>query len=402
MLFNIDDLKPLDSELELMLSAITTWANVNSGSWNVAGVTSVAEMLTQDFVKLDCQVTKYDLPKYKIVGMDGQEEEIPIGPLMKFTKRPDAAIQILLAGHIDTVFPETSLFQTVTQLRSNRLVGPGVVDMKGGLAIMLWALRQLERNKLAHNIGWTVVLTPDEEIGSIASGPVLTKLAKDFDLGLLYEPALDHNGTFAGARNGSGKFTIIAHGQAAHVGRDFAKGSNAIVAMAELLQKIVALNTKRKHIMINIGTISGGSAVNVVADICVCKLDIRLPTEADKLWLHEQLGLLTAKAISGVRFEISGGFYRPAKLLDNKQLQLFNFVKKLGLDLQQQINWQDTGGCCDGNNLASVGLRNIDTLGALGGGMHSDQEYLLINSLVPRAKLTLAILLAIANSGLPW
>ncbi|MBT4962769.1 MAG: hydrolase [Francisellaceae bacterium] len=397
-----NELNAVDDELADMRATTIEWANINSGSYNSDGVQNVADMMEKDFALLDAKLERLTCEDASIISLDGEVINSPLGPVLSFTKRLDAPLTILFVGHMDTVFPLNSNFQNVIELEPNKLCGPGVTDMKGGIAVMLWALKHFERHPLAEKIGWQVLLTPDEEIGSPGSAKYIDQFARKHDLGLVYEPAINDSGTLAGARKGSGKFTIVAKGLAAHAGRDFASGKSAIYAMAKLIGKIGSLNNQRQGLTINAGVIKGGSAVNVVADTCTCFLDVRLEETSDQLWLKDRLDNIVSEEIDGVTFTLHGKFTRLPKTFDAKHEQLYNFVREVGAEIGEKISWQATGGCCDGNNLASAGLVNIDTLGVKGGCIHSDKEYLMVSSLTERAKLTLGILVAIANRGLPW
>lgn len=395
-------IEALDSELEAMLDSTVKWANINSGSYNIDGVTAVANEIFQDFKVLEANETKFDCEPANIISPKGEVTYCPLGPVLSFSKRLDAPITVLLVGHMDTVFPVDSHFQKVSEIDDKTLLGPGLTDMKGGIAVILWALKHFEKLDIAKNIGWQVLLTPDEEIGSPGSSYYLDKFAKQHNLGLVYEPSIDDKGTLAGQRKGSGKFTIVAKGVSAHVGRAFSSGRSAIYSMAKLLGKINSLNNKREGVTVNAGIIHGGEAVNAVADTCTCFLDVRLLSDEDQNWLHDNLTNIVAEDIDGVSFTLHGKFTRPAKVLDRKHEQLYNLVKKVGVDVGENITWKATGGCCDGNNLAAAGLPNVDTLGVRGGKIHSDQEYLIKNSLTERAKLTYGLLAELANRGLPW
>jgi glutamate carboxypeptidase len=271
--------------------------------------------------------------------------------------------------------------------------------MKGGLAVILYALKTLEKTDFASKINWQVILNPDEELGSPGSVKYLQSSAREHDYGLLYEPALDEHGNLAGQRKGSAGFTIVVHGKAAHTGREFHNGKNAIVAMADIVAEIDDLNNQQKDITFNIGQISGGEAINIVADKAVCTIGIRSLNLEDEQWVIEKLEKIIAKANTQdkIKAELHGGFTKKPKILDPKTLALYELVKSVGKDLGQEISWHPTGGVCDGNSLSAVGLPNIDTLGVIGGKIHSNEEFLITSSLVERTKLTVAILEKIAN-----
>ena len=397
-----EHLSAIDNELEQMIATTTSWANINSGSYNVEGLKKVADLISKAFAALNAKQDILSLDDISSINDNGALEQIPLGNALSFSKRLDAPITILFVGHMDTVFPKNSPFQKVTSIDEHTLQGPGITDMKGGIAVILWALKYFEKHPLASKIGWQVLLTPDEEIGSLGSAKYIEQYAKQHDLGLVYEPSIDDRGTLAGQRKGSGKFTIVAKGRAAHAGRDFANGRSAIYSMAKLLSKIDSLNNQRDELTINAGLIKGGSAVNAVADTCTCFLDVRLKSAEDQSWLNEKLQDLIKHKINDVEFSLHGKFTRQPKIFDAKHEQLYDFVKSVGAKVGENIKWQPTGGCCDGNNLAAAGLVNVDTLGVRGGKIHSCDEYLVKVSLTERSKLTYSLLVELAKRGIPW
>ena len=174
------------------------------------------------------------------VSADGRETSFDHPPSLAAVVRPDAPVQVILTGHYDTVYPETSAFQRVQTREDGALHGPGIADMKGGISVMLAALAAFERHPDAQRVGYRVLLSPDEEIGSIASGPVLADFARRGHVGLTYEPALA-DGRLASARKGSGNFHIVIQGRAAHAGRAFADGRNAVIGAARIAEAAARL-----------------------------------------------------------------------------------------------------------------------------------------------------------------
>jgi glutamate carboxypeptidase len=280
--------------------------------------------------------------------------------------------------------------------------GPGVADLKGGLVVMLTALQALERSPFAPGIGWEVLINPDEEVGSPGSAGLLEACARRNHVGLLYEPALA-NGTLAGARKGSGNFTAVVRGRAAHAGREFHQGRNAIVALAEYTRGLDALNGRREGVTLNPGKVEGGGAVNVVPDLAILRFNVRISSTEDGQWVEAQMDALE-QALGrrdGIRVQRYGAFARPPKPISLPNERLFAAVAECGRMLDIPIAWQPTGGCCDGNNLAAAGLPNVDTLGVRGGGIHSEREYVILDSLTERAKLSALLLMRLAGGEVP-
>jgi glutamate carboxypeptidase len=303
----------------------------------------------------------------------------------------------VLTGHYDTVFPADSAFQTVAIRPDGALNGPGIADMKGGISVLLAALEAFETHPERERVGWTVLLSPDEEIGSPASAPLLAELGARGHVGMTYEPALA-DGTLAGARKGSGNYHLIVAGKAAHAGRAFHEGANAVAGAALIAARLHALNGQRDGVTVNVARISGGGPLNVVADNAVVRFNVRVPDAAAAEWVEAQVRALAAEPpFPGLTLDLHGGMTRAPKPMDASQTALFEAVRETGALLGQSLAWTPSGGVCEGNNLHAAGLPNIDTLGVLGGDIHSDQEFAWPASFVERARLSALILCKIAS-----
>ncbi len=389
-------------EREALADRVMQWSNINSGSFNIPGLERMAAVLTQAYSELGAEGNLFSLPPIEHVDALGLTKRMDLGPMLRFWKRPEAPIQVLLVGHMDTVFEVDHPFQRAIRKSEQVINGPGVADMKGGLCVMLEALKIFEKSSMTSQLGWEVLINPDEEIGSLGSAAFLRERAKAHHVGLLFEPAMDEQGTLAGERKGSGKFTLVVHGRAAHAGRDFHQGRNAITFMAKIISQVDALNGTRNGVTFNIGQVQGGGAVNVVPALSICRLDVRILQEEDVAWVEAQLASIVtiANQDEGYTVELHGKFTRKPKHLTGKTEKLYQLVKEVGEKLGQSIVWKPSGGCCDGNNLSEAGLPNVDTLGVCGGEIHSDQEYILVDSLISRAELSAAVLLRLSEGPL--
>ena len=294
---------------------------------------------------------------------------------------------------MDTVFPLESDFQILTPLANRCLQGPGVTDMKGGILVILKALQAFEQSANAEHLSWEVFLNADEETGSKGSMPGLLEAAQVADVGLGYEPCMPH-GAFAGKRKGSANYSILVKGKAAHAGREFNKGRNAITALSRLLNTLDELNQTRESITLNVAQVHGGGPLNVVPDTAVGRFNIRVESLDDQDWFTLLIAKLIQEANTqdGLIFELHGGFTRPPKIIDDKTQLLCNIIQKCGSSLGIDIQFEATGGCCDGNNLAAAGVPTIDTLGVRGANIHSSNQFIWLESLSERAKLSFLIL----------
>lgn len=385
----------------MMIEQLHAFCAVNTGTENLTGLILMRQLLSNAFTAIADQIDTQPLPPITTITMSGEQIMQTCGDVLLIRKRPELKRRILLCGHMDTVYASNHIFQTLTQLNENKLNGPGVTDMKGGLIVMLHALAAFEETPYAATLGWDVFINADEEIGSPASSQYLDKIAANYTTALAYEPTINPEGTFAKNRRGSGKFTLIATGKAAHVGRSFFTGRNAICYLAEVISLIHALNGQRDGVTINVGKIAGGEALNVVPDKAVTKLDIRIGCIEDETWVQQQLAkLIKSMQREDYSLSITGNFNRPVKKISASTQKLFSQIKQVGKKLGLTLDWQDSGGCCDGNNLAQHGLAVIDTLGVRGGEIHSAQEFILLDSLVERASLSALLLVHLASGGL--
>lgn len=382
---------------DALVTRAVVWAEVNSGSRNADGLNRVLDLLEAEARALPATVERIPTAGSTSVADDGSVQSEAHADALKITARPEAPIQVVLTGHYDTVFPAESPFQRVAMRPDGALNGPGIADMKGGISVLLGALEAFETHPDRHRVGWTVLLSPDEEIGSPASAPLLAELGARGHVGLTYEPSLP-DGTLAGARKGSGNFHLIVTGKAAHAGRAFDEGRNAIAGAAIIAAALHALNGRRDGVSVNVAKISGGGPLNVVADNAVVRWNVRVPDQAAAGWIMEQIDRLAATPpFEGLTLHLHGGFTRPPKPMDAAQTELFEAVRRAGVLLNQSIAWKPSGGVCEGNNLHAAGLPNIDTLGVIGGDIHSDQEYAWPASFAERARLSALILCKIAS-----
>lgn len=383
-----------------ILARTLAWCAVNSGSRNSDGLARQRTLLEEAFSALPGRVERVPLPPTREVLDDGVLREQSFEDGLLVAVRPEAPIQAVLTGHFDTVYPADSAFQTVRTRADGALWGPGVADMKGGLSVMLAALEAFERHPDKAKVGYRVLLSPDEEIGSPGSAPLLEQLGRQGHVGLTYEPALA-DGTLAGARKGSGNFHIRVLGRAAHAGRDFEQGRNAVAGAAEIALSLHQLNGQREGVTVNVAKISGGGPLNVVPDVAVVRFNVRVPSAAAAEWVRCEIEKIAiAERLTGPRgLEVSlhGSFTRPPKPLDPAQLELLDSVRAAAGLLGQEIGWRASGGVCEGNNLHAAGLPNVDTLGVRGGDIHSENEYAIPESFVERAQLSALILMKLAS-----
>jgi glutamate carboxypeptidase len=385
---------------EPMLAQVEAWSAINSGSRNLEGLETVAYMLTDAFAELPGEMRLVDSAPVDAIDSAGKPYQIEHGRNLRLTVRPDAPVQLLFTGHMDTVFGVDHPFQSLKWLEPGKVLnGPGVADMKGGIAVMLAALKAVEASPLAAQLGYEVVINSDEEVGSLGSAALIADAAQGKRAALTYEPSALPDGTLAGARPGSGNFSFTVIGRSAHAGRNPEDGRNALVAAADL-----ALRLKKgvgPKLSINPAKIDGGSPNNVVPDLAVLRVNLRPATLDDQAraqgLIDGAVGQVAAE--HDVRIHVHGHFARPPKPVTPEIEALFGLVAKAGADLGQTIGWQPTGGVCDGNNIAACGVPVIDTMGVRGGSIHSMEEFLIVDSLPERAALSALTILRLAEGA---
>lgn len=363
----------------------------NSHTDNPAGVARAAEIAMRELRRLGAAtIERLDVPPAETVDRDGTVRPRPLGPAVRAVFNPDAPRRVLLSIHLDTVHPPESPFRDCRP-EGHRLIGPGVVDAKGGLVVLLLALERFLATPMAWALGVEVLLNPDEEIGSPSSRALLEESARRCVAGLVFEPSLP-DGALVSARKGSGNYVLVARGRSAHAGRDFSQGRNALTALCEVCVITEKMNNAVPGLIVNVGVIEGGTAPNVVPDTAVARLNVRVDQPAlgdafDRALRHQCDATARERDLA---ITVRGGLGSPPRPEFPTLMALaLEQAEALGLNLPPP---RPTGGACDGNKLAAAGLPVLDSLGPVGGELHSDREYVELPSLAPRAALTAGLL----------
>jgi glutamate carboxypeptidase len=370
-----------------------------SGSRDLPGLERQLAALEAAFGGLPGTLERVPLKPSADVGSDGRSVEFGHTDALRVTVRPEAPLQVALTGHYDTVYGPESAFREVRRREDGALNGPGIADMKGGLSVMLGALEAFESYPGKAQLGYQVLLSPDEEVGSLASGPLLAELAQGALLGMTYEPAVGEAGSLASSRKGSGNYAVAVSGRAAHAGRDFAAGRNAVAAAARLAAALDDLNGRLSGVTVNVARIEGGGALNVVPGAAVVRYNVRASDAASARWAQRQAEQAIARAAlaDGITLTRHGGFTRPPKPVNAAQQALFEGVRDAAGALGVDLCWAPSGGVCEGNNLFAAGLPNLDTLGVRGGAIHSSDEFAWPDSFAERAAVSAVVLARIAS-----
>jgi len=257
----------LDSRQDEMLKLIVELCDINSGTQNLPGIKQVLDRLIGCFESLDGELNVVPAEPWESVDEQGQVEMRTSGAILHVHKWPEAPRKVMLCIHMDTVYGANHPFQKCRTMEDGTVNGPGVIDAKGGIVLLLYALKALEQGPLAGKVGWEVILNADEEIGSPGSDTFIRQRAPHCDAGMLFEPSLP-DGTLVSWRKGSGNFTFVVKGKSAHTGRDFQSGRNALAALSRMMVEIDDWNTD-PEVTFNVGRIRGGTALNMVPDLAV-------------------------------------------------------------------------------------------------------------------------------------
>lgn len=380
--------RDLETRIDELTDAIVSLAEINSGSFHAAGVDRVGTRLAEMAARLRPDTIEHiAVPDAQVIGDDGTIRFAPLGDALRVRSRPDAPFRVCLFGHLDTVFPVDHDFQSVTVDR-HRLLGPGVADCKGGLVLAAEVARAIDRMPWSELVGWELLVLPDEEIGSNSSKQLLHESADRCHLGIGFEPSLPSGGV-AGARKGTMTAHTIVRGVAAHAGRAHHEGRSAILGLARLIVELEALN-EHPGVTVNTGRISGGGPLNVVPDLAVASYNMRVVDVEAQRWVERRFAEVVSDSPLEVDLLWAGG--RPPKVRTASIDLLLDDVADSARSLGLVIEAEDTGGCCDGNDLAAAGLPNVDSLGILGGGIHSSSEFADVASLPDRAAVIIDVI----------
>lgn len=310
--------------------------------------------------------------------------EVRFGPSAR-GKKP-----ILLLGHLDTVWPLGTLRQMPFRVGEGQVWGPGVFDMKAGVAMGLAAVQILqERGLLRRPI--VLLLNSDEEVGSPCSRPVTEKLAGQSEAVYVLEPAQGPGGAYKTARKGVGEYSVHVQGVAAHSGVDFERGHSAIAEMARLIEKIGTFSEPVRGITVNVGTVGGGTRSNVVAAEASAEVDVRIVRAADAKRIDRRFRSLRVTDRKCV-LRIAGGMNRPPMERTRGTAALYKRAAALAGQMGFALEEAATGGGSDGNFTSALGVPTLDGMGAVGEGAHARHESLLLEHLAPRTAL-LAVML---------
>ncbi len=295
--------------------------------------------------------------------------------------------RVLLLGHLDTVWPMGTLAKMPWRETGGKLWGPGVLDMKAGVVMMLEAVAALQ--ELAAERPVTLLLVSEEEVGSPVSRPVTERLAAQSAAVLVLEPA--QGLAYKTARKGVGNYGLLVEGVGSHAGVDFGSGHSAVLEMARLVERVSGFTDLGKGLTVNVGVIAGGTRSNVVAAECLAEVDVRIVKAKDAARVERMFrGLkVTDKAC---RLTVTGGINRPPMERKAGTVALFRLAERLAGEMGLELEEAATGGGSDGNFTAAMGVPTLDGMGAVGAGAHAAHEHVVVRHLVERTVLLAGVI----------
>jgi glutamate carboxypeptidase len=363
---------------EWLISLIESLVTLESPSTDKQALDRLATVLEQRMSELGWHTTRVSHPG----AGDLLRGEIGAG-----------GSQVLLLGHMDTVWPVGHLTRMPIRREQGRLFGPGVFDMKAGIGLGLLAAKSLAASHLLGDRRVVFLLSSDEEIGSATSRALIEEEAQRSVAVIVLEPSLP-GGAVKTARKGVGEFVIEARGKAAHAGIEPERGANAVLELARIVVRLNELQDPHRGISITVGTFAGGTRSNVVPDRAVARVDVRVTTRADADHVTRVVKALTT-IDPRVRLHVEGGVTRPPLERTAAVLALYDHARAIALALGQELGEGSTGGGSDGNFTAALGVPTLDGLGPPGGGAHASDEHVELEPLPWRAALIAGLILRV-------
>jgi glutamate carboxypeptidase len=362
-----------ENRRDQIVDTIRRLVEIESPSDNKQSVDRISAFVAEEFAALGGRAQFHrvtDFGNHLQVDFAGETQQKPV----------------LLLGHYDTVYPIGSLATMPCRLGNGRLWGPGVLDMKSGIALMLYALQGLQswHGQLPRPV--TVLLVSDEEIGSETSRAITENLAKQSSAVLVLEPSYGAKGAVKTARKGVGEYTMKVSGVASHSGLDFEKGQSAIVEMAQQIGAISKLVDLERGLTLNIGLVQGGTRVNVVPAEATASIDVRIARMKDAAGIDRKLRSL--KPFNRrCKLQVTGGINRPPLERNAGVAMLYNRAAIIAKELGWKLSEAAVGGGSDGNFTAGLGIPTLDGLGGVGDGAHAVHEFIVVSELPRRAAL---------------
>jgi glutamate carboxypeptidase len=381
---NHRDIEQAEKHMDQYLHDLKTIVNIDSGTYTKTGIDRVSAYLQNRFQTLGFS-TRFD-----------RQEQYGDHLIATHTGLSQNGPRIVLIGHIDTVLPDGEAERrpfTINQHNGMRIAtGPGVLDMKSGVLIGMYALRLLIESQQAHYSNVTFICNSDEEIGSPSSGPLIQELAQQADAVLVLEPGRTAD-TIVSSRKGCGQYRVEVHGVSAHAGVEPERGRNAILELSYQVQMMQALNGTIPGTTLSVGIIRGGDRTNVVPDYAYFDMDVRAADQASHSALEAAMRQVTYQnKLQGTRITLSGSMLCQPFERNKRNAHLVELAKAAGHELGLQIQDATSGGASDANTTSALGIPTLDGLGAGGGLAHNPGEYIELDYLPTRIALVAGLM----------
>lgn len=368
-------------DAEKILEGIQTWVRVESPSHHAAGVNRMMDLAQESLKELAAEIER--LP-----GLDGFGDVV-VGRLAG--KDGKTGPGILVLSHLDTVHELGTLENRLPVRRDgDKAYGPGILDMKGGARLGLEAMSALQQQGVKTALPVTYMFTGDEEVGSPSTRDRIEAEAKKHKYILVPEPLRPWGDVVTG-RHAIQRFWIRTHGAPSHAGLTKAQGRSAIARMAKLISQVEAMTDYDRGVTYSVGTVHGGTFVNVVAVTCEAQVLCVAPSDELLEEVRSNMHALAGEE-DGVRVEIERGVVRPVAPPHEKTMSLYERARVLAEEIGLEFGHCQSGGGSDGNFTGALGLATLDGLGVAGAGAHTFEEHLLVSSLVPRCRLLAGLL----------
>ena len=370
----------INARVPEMIALLKKLVETESPTYEKKAVDKVGAILTESSRNLGASIQVY------------QQEKVGNHILAKWQAPSSQSPQkgILLLGHMDTVFPLGRLSEMPFYEDADKIYGPGVLDMKGGLVIGLSAIKELLLADAMPARPISMFFTSDEEVGSQTSRELIEELAKEAELVLVLEPGLV-DGSIKTWRKGVGDFILRVHGRAAHAGGAHKEGKNAIEEIAHQVLAIQKLTDYEKETTLNVGTIRGGTTNNVVPEFAEIDIDLRV-MQAEEYERVERAIKSLKPILDGTSLEVIGELNRPPMPFDKMMNETFEKAQRIAKDIGMTLKAGGTGGASDANFVSPLGIAVLDGLGTVGEGLHSSREYIFKKSLPEKTQLLAALL----------
>ena len=394
------------SQQSAMRKDLETYVNINTGTLNLKGLNQFRDLLEKELQSIGFETAHQPGGEIELLTCRGGTMVFADHLLAKrIGKKP---IKVMLNGHLDTVFPKDDEFQTMVKEADGTLKGPGVLDMKGGLVALTYALKALNYHGRLGDTNITIFLNTDEEVGSMGSRPFLEELALHHDVGLVFEGSKNHQ--LARQRKGLGQARIKVTGRESHAGEAYAEG---VSANAELAHKVIALEALTDYVnmaTVNVGVMEGGETRNTRPGCADAFVDLRFVGNQEGENLKQQVDRIALTQYTQhpdfpnlPKSEVWSVLHRPAKAIHPVTDQIIAEAMGLSAVIGEPIvGTYLSGGGTDGSLMQAQGLPTVDSLGLNGGGAHSSREWTTMQSLVARTQLVAVLLDRLTNQKEPW